>query len=88
MTYLSGDYDDLEQLQAQLKGLAALGIKFITRTHEEVFQLPAKGLISLIISGPVSWAICGELVVGMAVAMTVNVMAMLVTTLRGAVATH
>lgn len=54
MTYLSCDYDDLEQLQDQLKRLAALGVIFIAGAHEEVFQLPAKGLLFLMRLQPVT----------------------------------
>ena len=70
MLYLSSDDNYLEQLQAQLKRLPALGMIFITRTHEEVFQLPAKSLLFLISPDPVTSSCCGTEMVALVVAMT------------------
>ena len=40
--HLHGDHQDLHHLQHQLKGLATLGPKFVTGTHEEVLETAAE----------------------------------------------
>lgn len=89
LTYLSCDNNDLQQLQDQLVRLAALGVVFITRAHEEVFQLPANGLLFLISPDPMT---CrhrrGKPMVAVVFAMTVTLMVMLPAAVCGAVAIH
>lgn len=41
-SHLHSDDQDLNHLQHQLKGLAALGPKFVTGTHEEVLETAAE----------------------------------------------
>lgn len=70
-SYLHGDNDNLEQLQAQFEGLAALGVELVTGAHEEVLELPAQGLLFLLRPQP---------------AMAVAVVNMLAAAVAGAVA--
>ena len=88
MMYLSCDNNDLEQLQDQLIRLAALSVIFITRAHEEVFQLPANGLLFLSGPDPMTCHCRGQLMVAMVVAMTVTVMVMLAAAVCGPVVSH
>lgn len=86
--YLSRYNNDLEQLQDQFVRLAALGMVFITGTHEEVFKLPAKSLLFLVRPNPVTCARRGKVMVAM-VAMTATVMVILAAAaVCGAVAGH
>ncbi len=84
--YLSCDNNDLEQLQDQLVRLAALCVILITRAHEEVFQLPANGLLFLIGPDPMTCRRRGKPMVVMAVAMTVTLMVVLPAAVCGAIA--
>lgn len=78
--YLSCDDDDLEQLQPQLERLATLGVIFITRTHKEVLQLPAKALLSRVSWGPKSR--CGR----RQPAVTVSVVVVFIAAVQGTIA--
>lgn len=84
--YLSCDNKDLEQLQDELIRLAAFGVIFITRAHEEVFQLPANGLLLLIRPDPMTCRRCREPMVAVVASMIVNVVVMLPAAVCGAVA--
>lgn len=86
--YLRCYNNDLEQLQDQFVRLAALGVVFITGTHEEVFQLPAKGLLFPIRPHPVTCSCRGKLMVCMVVSMTATVMVILAAAVCGAVASQ
>lgn len=86
--YLNCDNNDLEQLQDQLKRLAALGVIFITGAHEEVFQLPAKGLLFLMSPVPMTCRRRRKLMVVVAVAMIVTLMVMLTAAVYEAVVSH
>lgn len=86
--YLSCDNNDLEQLQDQLIRLAALGVIFITRAHEEVFQLPANGLLFLISPDPMTCCSRWKPMAVMVVAMIVTILVMLPTAVCGAVESH
>lgn len=67
--YLSSDDDDFEQLQDEFIRLAALRVVFITWAHKEVFQLPAKGLLSWI--DPMACCCSWKLVVAISAAVIV-----------------
>lgn len=86
--YLSCDYNDLEQLQDQLKRLAALGVVFITGAHEEVFQLPAKGLLFLMRLQPVTCHRRRKLRVVVAVDMIITLTVVLSAAVNEAVVSH
>lgn len=86
--YLNCDNNDLEQLQDQLKRLAALGVIFITGAHEEVFQLPAKGLLFLMSPEPMTCRRRRKPMVVVAVAMIVTLMVMLTAAVYEAVVSH
>lgn len=86
--YLSCDNNDLEQLQDQLVRLAALCVIFITRAHEEVFQLPAHGLLFLISPDPMTCRRRGIPMAVMVVAMIVTLMVVLPAAVRGAIVSH
>lgn len=83
--YLSGDDDDLQQLQDQFERLAALGVIFITRAHEEILQLPAEGLLLLVRRDPVPGRRRGKAVVAMVTAVVVVGMLVLAAAPCGAV---
>lgn len=75
--YLYSNDHDLEQLQEQLVRLTALGVIFITRAHEEVFELPSKSLILLINPDPMAACHGGKPRVVMVAAMTIALRVML-----------
>lgn len=86
--YLSCDNNDLEQLQDQFIRLAALGMIFIAGTHEEVFQLPAKGILFLVRVKPMTCRRFRTMLVVVAVAMIVTLMDMFTAAVCKAVLSH
>lgn len=86
--YLSCDNNNLEQLQDQLIRLAAFGVIFITRAHEEIFQLPANGLLFLFSPDPMTCHRRGYTMVAVVVAMIVTLMVVLPAAVCGAIARH
>ena len=81
-SYLHGDNDNLEQLQAQFEGLAAFGVELVTWAHEEVLELPAQGLLFLLRPQPTPRRRSGQ----PGVAMAVSVVNVLAAAVAGAVA--
>lgn len=87
-TYLNGDDNDLEQLQDQLVGLAALGVIFIARTHEEVLELAADGLLFQVGPDPAAGRRRGKQGLVVMIVVTVVVVFMLAAAVCGAVASR
>lgn len=85
MVYLCSDDHYLKQLQDQLVRFTTLGVIFITRAHEEVFQLPAKGLVFLISADPVTCSHGGETMAVMVAAMAITLRVMLAAAAAAAV---